>query len=69
MEMEKQRFGKQMFAGPGRDTGTQNGLSSLGQPWSFPHHNKPIFFADLSGNNCILGTVPLSKFFRQLRER
>ena len=28
--MEKQTFGKQMFAGPGRDNGTQSGLWSLG---------------------------------------
>lgn len=34
MEIEKQMFGKQMFADPGKDNGTKSGL------WykSFPHH-------------------------------
>ena len=35
MEMEKQMFGKQVFAGPCRDNGTQIGLSSPG-PARFP---------------------------------
>ena len=26
MEMEKQMFGKQMYAGPGRDSGRQRGI-------------------------------------------
>ena len=30
MEMEKHVFGKQMFAGPGRDNGIQSGLRDLG---------------------------------------
>ena len=95
MEMEKQRFDKQMFAGPCRNNETQSEHSSLvsciqlfATPWTiwparllcpwnssgkntavgchflradleFAPPQLAIFFADLSGNNSVLGTVPL----------
>ena len=61
-------FGKQMFAGPCRDHGTQRGPWAPGLP-SVPHHTQPIFFADLSGNYPleILGTGPQFKFFQAVR--
>ena len=58
VEMDKQMFGKQMFAGPGRDSGTQSGL---------PHQTYSIFFADLSGDRSILEIGPSSKFIEAVR--
>ena len=65
MEMEKQMFGKQMFAGPdGED----------GMPWtpiSGPCQALPThlaIFAGSSGDNSLPGSGSLSKFFRQLSE-
>ena len=65
MEMEKQMFGKQRFAGPADTTGHRmdSGLQAL-----FPLHISPIFLADFSGDICTGGTGPLSKLFRQSGE-
>ena len=52
-EDKKEMFGKQTFASPHRDNGTQNGLWSLG-PAEFPRHTWPVFFADISGDGSIL---------------
>ena len=60
MEMEKQIFGKQMFAGPCSTMG-HRGDSDLQALLSFPYHTQSIFFADISGGSSILGTDPLSK--------
>ena len=67
MEMEKQMFGKQMFAGPAQMMGLRVDPDLQALP-SFPQHTEPMFFTDISGENSILGTGPLPKFFRQLTE-
>ena len=57
MELEKQTFGKQRFAGPA-DTmgrGMDCDLQAL-----LPHHISPIFLADFSGDICFGGTGPLN---------
>ena len=43
MELEEQMFGKQMFAGPGRDSGTLSGLWSLSPAEFYPAHLARIF--------------------------
>ena len=59
MEMEKQMFGKQMFAGPCTDDGTDWTLISRPCQVS-PITPSPLFFA---GDSSILGTGPSAKFF------
>ena len=54
-------FGKQMFAGPGRSPWNKERTNGLTVP--LPHPD--IFSADISGDPSILGTDPLSIFFRQ----
>ena len=66
MEMEKQMFGKQMFAGPCKDNGSTVDSASLGLAKSPPPHQL-IFFADNSGYNSILFYRLLAKFFNYLR--
>ena len=63
MEVKKQIFGKQMYDGPCRDSGTESGLIS-----SAPHHVWPMFFADISGHSFILGTGLLSKLFQAVKK-
>lgn len=62
MEMERQMFGKQRFAGPADTMGHRMGFDFYAL---LPHHISPLFLADFSGDICIGRTGPLSKLFRQ----
>lgn len=70
MEMEKQGvFGEQMFAGPGRDHGTQRHLWSLKIPPTHPP--SPLFFSgedlsDIPGDSSVPAWDHYLKFFRQV---
>ena len=54
-------FGKQEFAGPAETVGHRVG-SGLWALLSFPHYSLPLFFAGISGDSSIPGTVRLYKF-------
>lgn len=62
--MEEQRFGKQVFAVPIRDNGTQKGIPSPGPAEHPPvYHTSPIVFAVTWSDSSFLRPGPLPKFF------
>ena len=63
MVMEEQVFDKHMFAGPGREGGTQNRLIFRPCLQFPPPHTQPIFFAVVSGDISMPGRGTLFKFF------
>ena len=59
MEMEKQMFDKQMFAGPRRDNGTQAGLcQGLSRPCQVPSPHIARFLVDIFGDSSIPVAAP-----------
>ena len=58
-------FGKRMFAGWGRDNGTQKGILIYSLCEFLPLVQKIVSYSD----GCLPGTDPLATFFRQLGER
>lgn len=58
-------FGKRMFAGWGRDNGTQRGILIYSLCEFLPLVQKIASYSD----GCLPGTDPLATFFRQLGER
>ena len=61
VEIEKHVFGKQMFAGPGRDNGTQRGILLA--------RFLPVLIIASCWVDSLPGICPSSTFFRQLGER
>ena len=59
MEIEKQMFGKQMFAGPAETMGHRMDSNLYLGPAQFP----PSFSLHMSDDSTILQTGPLPKFF------
>ena len=67
MEMEKQTFYKQMFAGPCRGNGTQRGiLIDFSMFLLSPHL---VYIIVIYSNSSIPVIGPLSKFSRYIKEK
>lgn len=63
MEMERQKFGKEMFAGSGRNDRTQRGILPNFARFLLSTHLIHTLFSSGNSNGSLAGTGPLSNSF------